>query len=353
MDPFEELIDYSKCAPDPVFFNSSVNIASDLIIPPPLESVSPTTLLPENAPPFQDGRNWPSSSTDALAAPPDPPIELDQVVGNPLWDGCEKRGQSFTCTQDPNKYAIEHLSGGESSHMEDGAYGRSARFPSFTGTILSPNPQEQVDETREAASGHRTAQRSGLLATGDESQVSRPNSNSTSPDHYTTSTKGPNEGYTSKRKFTLEQRKVLKKWHSKPMHDPYPNKSEKQSLASQTKLSLRQVGVWFNNARKRHQKSIGGESQLLQTDRILDLGQTPMERYLSSSSDDEPANPEDISSAAFDWEENDPFSFASFPNAPEPPDPASDQFDVMSDLPPGYQGAQKAWLLRPKLCWRP
>jgi Homeobox KN domain len=46
--------------------------------------------------------------------------------------------------------------------------------------------------------------------------------------------------------------RVLKEWMQLNIDSPFPNKDQKKELMAQTKLSLRQINVWFFNARKRN-----------------------------------------------------------------------------------------------------
>ena len=73
---------------------------------------------------------------------------------------------------------------------------------------------------------------------------------------------------------------VLDDWFTAHKHDPYPTPGELNRLVVQSSLTRKQVTTWLNNARARK------------------LQQTPMEAYISSSSDDEVANHEDIRRAA-------------------------------------------------------
>ena len=45
---------------------------------------------------------------------------------------------------------------------------------------------------------------------------------------------------------------MLKRWVNEHLADPYPSVGEKQELANQAQLSLKQVNDWFTNFRKRH-----------------------------------------------------------------------------------------------------
>jgi len=67
----------------------------------------------------------------------------------------------------------------------------------------------------------------------------------------------------------------MENWLSSHEDNPYPTQAEKESLAKDTGITVKQVSTWFANTRRRK------------------MQMTPMEAYLSGSSSDE-ANPEDI-----------------------------------------------------------
>ena len=56
------------------------------------------------------------------------------------------------------------------------------------------------------------------------------------------------------RRYSLssDARKVLQEWVNSHIDDPYPSVEEKQVLAKQGSLSIKQVNDWFTNWRKRH-----------------------------------------------------------------------------------------------------
>ena len=103
-------------------------------------------------------------------------------------------------------------------------------------------------------------------------------------------------------------------WLNEHLRHPYPTKAEKQELAASAEISISQVDTWFANARSRKltsdskgspaqtlNSSPGGDSATPPEAIILpacDDGQNPLQRYLSSSSEDEAAPLEAIQQAA-------------------------------------------------------
>ena len=45
---------------------------------------------------------------------------------------------------------------------------------------------------------------------------------------------------------------MLKAWVDRNIEDPYPSVAEKNELAQETGLTLKQINDWFTNFRKRH-----------------------------------------------------------------------------------------------------
>jgi hypothetical protein len=82
---------------------------------------------------------------------------------------------------------------------------------------------------------------------------------------------GPKEGRV---RLSLEALNTLQVWLDKHAANPYPTQEEKQTLANRTKLSMKQVSNWFVNARRRQP--------------------SPLEVWISSSSEDEAASPSDV-----------------------------------------------------------
>lgn len=91
-------------------------------------------------------------------------------------------------------------------------------------------------------------------------------------------------------KLPLAAVTILDDWITAHKNDPYPTPAEFDHLVDQTGLTRKQVKTWLNNARARK------------------LQHTPMETYITSSSDDEVASVEDIRRAA----ESMPSSFPDF-----------------------------------------
>jgi hypothetical protein len=84
---------------------------------------------------------------------------------------------------------------------------------------------------------------------------------------------------------------MLRAWYLSNHRYPYPSRREKQKLAMDSNLTLKQVTNWLSNARKRKKFSV--------EDPQSSSGQlTPMEAWLSSGSDEEPASESDIRSEA-------------------------------------------------------
>lgn len=84
---------------------------------------------------------------------------------------------------------------------------------------------------------------------------------------------------------------VLQSWYQSHRNSPYPNNKTKQKLAAESSLTVTQVTNWLSNARKRQKPT---DKDNLSNYRQL----SPIETWLSSSSDDEPASEADIKSAA-------------------------------------------------------
>ena len=81
-------------------------------------------------------------------------------------------------------------------------------------------------------------------------------------------------------RFPPESVAILKIWLEKHMENPYPTSQEKIKLAAMTHLSVQQVSNWFVNYR---QRQLPPKRQM-----------SPMEAWLSGSSDDEAASDDDI-----------------------------------------------------------
>jgi hypothetical protein len=81
-----------------------------------------------------------------------------------------------------------------------------------------------------------------------------------------------------RRGISLDSIIVLQTWLDSHLSNPYPTREEKEELAKATSLTVKQVSTWFSNTRKR---------QL-----------NPMEKWLSSGSEDEAASTIDIFRAA-------------------------------------------------------
>ena len=103
-------------------------------------------------------------------------------------------------------------------------------------------------------------------------------------------------------RFTSQQIHVLKIWLRQNAHSPYPSAAEKERLALQTKLTTRQIEVWFSNARKRNQSLVTDVHMPASGDPSFSHGQTPMERYLSSSDEEEAASSYHIECAWLGWD---------------------------------------------------
>ena len=117
-------------------------------------------------------------------------------------------------------------------------------------------------------------------------------------------------------RFTTPQRRILKTWFQENIQNPYPTQDAKIQLVKHIRLSTKQVEVWFSNARKRQQNV--NPSGITSSQSASGQSQTPMERYLSSSEEDEAASLQDIAHASIDW--NEPSSFTIFEDWPESTD---------------------------------
>ncbi|KAL9108592.1 MAG: hypothetical protein Q9227_006678 [Pyrenula ochraceoflavens] len=100
--------------------------------------------------------------------------------------------------------------------------------------------------------------------------------------------------------LTVKQQGVLRTWLKNHLHDPYPSPLMKSELARQTSLTVRQVEIWFANARKRSQKEQSQIKSSTPNDVSPHQKGSPLARYLSSSEEEEAANPEDIARALTD-----------------------------------------------------
>lgn len=99
-----------------------------------------------------------------------------------------------------------------------------------------------------------------------------------------------------KARFTKQQRDVLNSWLDRNRHYPYPSSAEKWEIARKANLSIRQVEVWYANARKRHEKVQEPFGHANQHQISMFEGLTPLERYLSSD-DEESADLDAIARA--------------------------------------------------------
>lgn len=61
-----------------------------------------------------------------------------------------------------------------------------------------------------------------------------------------------------KRQTLQDMTRPLKQWLYHHRDNPYPSKSEKQMLASQSQMTLTQVSNWFANARRRLKNTVKG-----------------------------------------------------------------------------------------------
>ncbi|KAL9108749.1 MAG: hypothetical protein Q9227_006545 [Pyrenula ochraceoflavens] len=140
----------------------------------------------------------------------------------------------------------------------------------------------------------------GLIVLGSESS-SQLRSRKTDPRLSSFDSKGANQPRS--RRFTSQQKQSLKTWFLQNTQNPYPSTNDKTLLAEQTGLTTRQVEVWFSNARKRRRK-LDVESGISSPGNVsASHGQTPLERYLSSSEDEDAISPKDISRALAAWDE--------------------------------------------------
>ena len=78
-------------------------------------------------------------------------------------------------------------------------------------------------------------------------------------------------------RFPVKTIEVLQSWIDRHSVQEYPSKQEKQQLAEESGLSVKQVSTWFSNARNRHAN--------------------PLESWLASSSEDEGASEAAIKNA--------------------------------------------------------
>ncbi|KAI9150049.1 Homeobox protein homothorax [Paramyrothecium foliicola] len=95
---------------------------------------------------------------------------------------------------------------------------------------------------------------------------------------------------------SIRKTRALKNWFVGHLDHPYPTTDEKQTLAEESGLSLKQVENWFANNRRRHRSS----AQVKHSRRVFKSGSpmpqhlgsdmTPMERWRSSPPEQEPAS---------------------------------------------------------------
>ncbi|KAF2735194.1 hypothetical protein EJ04DRAFT_395903, partial [Polyplosphaeria fusca] len=60
----------------------------------------------------------------------------------------------------------------------------------------------------------------------------------------------------SRAQFSLESIEVLETWLKQHVDDPYPTKHQKETMAKQAGLTVKQVNNWFSNSRKRKLSSV-------------------------------------------------------------------------------------------------
>src|SRR5277367_797328 len=112
---------------------------------------------------------------------------------------------------------------------------------------------------------------------------------------------------------------IVRDWLSSHEDDYYPTTEEKEEFARSWGMTLIQVSTLFNNERQRHFKRdyrspvahpTRGDnpsltSSLIETASLLE-GQSPIDRYLASSSEEDPQSPEIVASVAASFKENYP-----------------------------------------------
>ncbi|KAF0318850.1 C2H2 type zinc finger domain-containing protein, partial [Colletotrichum asianum] len=119
-------------------------------------------------------------------------------------------------------------------------------------------------------------------------------------------------------RFSRDTARLLKQWLTTHSHYPYPSQADRQSLQLSTGLSKTKISNWLSNARRR-QKSLANTTPArspwsdesgAQVPRRPDtpipsrtctenhyLGMDPMERWVDSPPEDEPAAVDDIARA--------------------------------------------------------
>ncbi|KAJ4160764.1 hypothetical protein BFJ63_vAg13423 [Fusarium oxysporum f. sp. narcissi] len=111
-------------------------------------------------------------------------------------------------------------------------------------------------------------------------------------------------------RFTQDTVKILRKWFLTHGHHPFPDENEKKILQQQTNLSKSQIMNWFANARRRDKISRSRDDLPCPT-KAMDMprrpdtpaprratdSMNPLERWVESPPENEPASAVDIARA--------------------------------------------------------
>jgi hypothetical protein len=119
---------------------------------------------------------------------------------------------------------------------------------------------------------------------------------------------------------------IVRGWLSTHVEDPYPTTEEKQEFARSWNLALKQVSTLFNNERRRYRwdncsptahpppsGNLSLTSSQFETASLFE-GQSPIDRYLSSSPEEDPQSAEIVASAADSFKVNCPLG--QYENSP-------------------------------------
>jgi hypothetical protein len=116
-------------------------------------------------------------------------------------------------------------------------------------------------------------------------------------DEYSPALSGEGNDQKRRRRMPPQARHLLTEWFERHKDDPYVPKEEVQQLATDTGLSIRQVQTFFANARARKLPQPATECQGVDIPGPSNQ-QGPMERFLSSSPEDEGISEDAVRAAA-------------------------------------------------------